>query len=147
MKTTYSLFWGKFLKYCYQNNSIFCGITIPKGAFMSKTINKVRVDLCAYKSIKCCNCPIRVEVYFSGRSKEDHNKDFEFFLQYKAEIEKELGFALTWIKENPNVKSRKIYYSAQNLKLGENDDQIFEFFDTIGSKILHVFAKYREMYF
>ena len=147
MRTDYNIFWSNFIKYCDQNNSVFRGKTIPRGAFMSKTINNVRIDLCAYKSNKCCKSPIRVEVYFSGRRKEYHNKDFDFFFRYKTEIEKDLGFALTWPLENPNVKSRKIYYSDTQLKLWESDDLIFEFFDTFGSKILQIFSKYRELYF
>ena len=147
MRTVYNSFWSKFIKYCEQNNSVFSRIAIPSGAYMSKTINKVRVDLCAYKSTKRCKFPIRVEVYFTGRRKDDHNKDFEFFFQHKSEIEKDLGFSLVWPKENLNVKSRKIYYSAHQLKFGEDDDSIFEFFNTYGSKILQVFGQYREMYF
>ena len=143
MKSSYIYFWSRFLKYCTQNESIFRDLAVPKGAFMSKTSNKVRVDLCAYKSSKLCDSPVRVEVYFTGRTKEDHNKDFDFFFQYRVDIEKELGFGLVWELENPKVKSRKIYCTNPLLEVGKNDELIFDFFDSIETRLLQVFGKYR----
>ena len=42
MKSGYIYFWSRFLKHCTQNESIFRDLAVPKGAFMSKTSNKVK---------------------------------------------------------------------------------------------------------
>ncbi|MCW9709446.1 DUF4268 domain-containing protein [Avibacterium sp. 21-586] len=136
-KEIYSEYWDKLLDSCKKEKlDLFQTRTTSKDSWIS-------VGSAVQYKFVISNSSVRVELYISGKEKQDNKKIFDLLIQDKVDIENELGLKLSWERSDDYKASRIFITNDEIFKLDNKDswDQAIEWQIEIMKRFEEVFKK------
>lgn len=136
-KEIYSEYWDKLLDSCKKEKlDLFQTRTTSKDSWIS-------VGSAVQYKFVISNSSVRVELYISGKEKQDNKKIFDLLIQDKVDIENELDLKLSWERSDDYKASRIFITNDEIFKLDNKDswDQAIEWQIEIMKRFEEVFKK------
>lgn len=130
-------FWAEFIEYNKQHQGLFAGSTAVTDNWISKSVSSIRggtINVIINKD----NC--RAELYLNTGEQTTNKAIFDKLFSIKDEIDAQLP-GMEWQRMDDKVTCRVRLDKQYSYLIDEDRTKIFEFFLTIGQKMMNIFQK------